>query len=83
MKRGPITRTIKLLEEYCEKVDEQITRALFERNLILKRGHPDFNFDMESLLAVGTEWDFDKAFEMIMSELVPKLKGEAWKGVEE
>ncbi len=85
LKRGEIDvgRTIKLLEEYCEKVDEQITRALFEQNLILKRGHPDFNFDMESLLAVGTEWDFDKAFKMIMSELVPKLKGEAWKGVEE
>lgn len=82
LKRGELDvgRTIKLLEEYCKKVDEQITRALFERNLILKRGHPDFNFDMESLLAVGTEWDFDKAFEMIMTELVPKLKGEAWKG---
>lgn len=63
-----VARTIKLLEEYCQKVDEQITRALFERNLILKRGHPDFNFDMESLLAVSTEWDFDAAFEMIMSE---------------
>ncbi len=85
LKRGDIDidRTIKLLEEYCEKVDEQITRALFERNLILKRGHPDFNFDMESLLATHAEWDFDRAFEMIMTEFIPKLKGEAWKRVEE
>ncbi len=77
-----VDRTIKLLEEYCKRVDEQITRAQFEKNLILKRDHPDFHFDMNSLLAIDTEWDFDAAFEMIMSEFVPGLKGEAWKGVE-
>jgi hypothetical protein len=36
--------------------------------------------DMEPLLAVGTEWNFDEAFKIIMTELVPKLKGEAWRG---
>lgn len=73
-------KALKLLEEYCDKVDEQITRALFERNMILKRNHDEFKMDMQPLLAVGTEWDFDKAFEMIMTDLVPRLKGEAWKG---
>ncbi len=73
--------SVQLMEEYCKKVHEQITRALFEQNLILKRNHPDFNFDMEPLLAFNTEWDFDEAFEMVMGELIPKLKGDAWKGV--
>lgn len=75
-----ITETVKLLEEYCKKVDEQITRAQFERNMILKKEHAEFKMDMEPLLAVGSEWDFDKAFEMVMNELAPKLKGDAWKG---
>jgi predicted nucleotidyltransferase component of viral defense system len=55
-------------------------RDLFERNLILKRDHQEFKMDMEPLLAVGTEWNFDEAFKIIMTELVPKLKGEAWRG---
>lgn len=75
-----LDRTIGLLENYCNQVDEQITRALFERNMILKKDHPDFHFDMEALLATNTNWDFDRAFEMVMTDLVPKLKGEAWKG---
>ncbi len=75
-----LNRTISLLEKYCERVEEQITRALFERNLILKRDHQEFKMDMEPLLAVGTEWNFDEAFKTIMTELVPKLKGEAWRG---
>lgn len=75
-----VDKAVELLEEYCDKVDEQITRAQFERNMLLKRNHPDFHFDMESLLATDTQWDFDKAFEMVMSNLAPKLKGDAWKG---
>ncbi len=75
-----VDRAVQLLEDYCNKVDEQITRALFERNMILKKDHDEFRMDMEPLLAVGTEWDFDKAFDMVMNELVPRLKGEAWKG---
>lgn len=75
-----VDRAIKLLEDYCKKVEEPISRAQFEENLLRKRDHQEFNMDMETLLAVGTEWDFDAAFEMIMTELVPKLKGEAWKG---
>ncbi|MCE2928081.1 MAG: nucleotidyl transferase AbiEii/AbiGii toxin family protein [Candidatus Caenarcaniphilales bacterium] len=75
-----LSQAIQLLEEYCERVDEKITRALFERNLILKREHQEFNMDMEPLLAIGTKWDFDKAFEMIMTQLMPKLKGDPWKG---
>jgi predicted nucleotidyltransferase component of viral defense system len=78
-----VDKTIGLLEDYCNQVDEQITRALFERNMILKKDHPDFYFDMQSLLAIDTDWDFNKAFDMVMTELIPKLKGEAWKGEEE
>jgi predicted nucleotidyltransferase component of viral defense system len=74
------SETVKLLEEYCKKVDEQITRAQFEQNMILKKEHAEFKMDMEPLLAVGSEWNFDQAFEMVMNELAPKLKGDAWKG---
>ena len=75
-----VDKTIKLLEEYCTKVNEKITRAMFERNMLLKREHKEFRADMQPLLAIGTEWDFDKAFEMVMTELMPKLKGQSWKG---
>ncbi len=77
-----IDKTVLLLEEYCKHVDEKITRTLFEENLILKKNHPEFNMDMKSLLAEGVQWNFNEAFEMVMRELIPKLKGEAWAGNE-
>lgn len=75
-----LNQTVRLLGEYCNKVNEQITRAQFEQNMILKKEHAEFKMDMESLLAVGSEWDFEQAFEMVMMNLAPRLKGEAWKG---
>jgi len=73
--------TVRLLEQHCAQTNEQISRALFERNLLLKREHHDFNMDMQALLSVATDWDFSSAFELIMTELIPRLKGEAWKGI--
>jgi len=73
-------RTISAFLQYMEQGGHQISRALFEQNLLGKREDPQFAGDIRPLLSADTLWDFDEAFAFAMDTLAPCLPGEPWQG---
>lgn len=73
-------RVVEVFAKYMEADGATVTRAMFEQNLAAKRKDPSFTADMTPLLAHGSAWDFEDAFERVWSGLVVLLSGEPWKG---
>jgi predicted nucleotidyltransferase component of viral defense system len=80
--RGGVSaeRIVQCFERYMREGGARVTRAMFEQNLAAKKTDPIFSSDMTPLLATGTVWSFDEAFDIVWRELVGRLPGEPWKG---
>jgi len=66
---------------HYNKYDQQvISRAMFEQNLYLKEQNKDFITDISILLAIGKNWNFNEAAEVVRKTLLIKLEGESWRG---
>lgn len=74
-----IKDVLPIFERYCHHEQEVITRALFEKNLAMKRDHKDFRLDMRPLLPSTLEWDFDKAYDLVLRNVISRIKGDPWK----
>lgn len=72
---------LRCFKNYLEREDDKISRAKFERNLLMKKNVDMFRGDIVPLLAAGVKHDFDKDFDLVMSKVIEKLPGEPWKGV--
>jgi predicted nucleotidyltransferase component of viral defense system len=66
--------------KYMAHGGQQISRAMFEQNLIEKKADPQFVHDIEPLLTTQSGWNFDQAFEDVMKRLIALLHGEPWRG---
>lgn len=67
---------------HYSKFDNQvISRANFEKNLLLKEQHKDFLQDISILLANGNNWGFNQAMQLVKECLISKLPGEPYQGV--
>ncbi len=71
---------ISIFEKYNNFNNDIITRALFEKNLLIKAKSKDFRQDISYLLTPETKWNFEIAFDSIMSTIPPLLKGNSWAG---
>lgn len=67
---------------YMSEGGRTVTRALFEANLHEKSRRKDFRGDMDVLLRHNLSWDFDDAMRTVLQQLVARLPGEEWKGVD-
>jgi predicted nucleotidyltransferase component of viral defense system len=76
-----VSTTIPIFQAYCRHEGEEVTRALFEKSLALKRDHQDFRLDMRPLLPPSVEWDFDRAYNLVLADVISLIPGEAWKGL--
>ncbi len=65
---------------YMKQEEHKISRAEFEKNLIGKLNDATFPEDVRPLLITGTAFDFQKAAEHVMSQLLPLMPGEPWQG---
>ncbi len=65
---------------YMEQEGHKISRAAFEQNLIGKLNDATFTEDVQPLLITGTVFDFRKAAEQVMNQLLPLMPGEPWQG---
>jgi predicted nucleotidyltransferase component of viral defense system len=74
-----IPNVLLLFQEYCEKIEARITRALFEKNLAEKRSRSDFSDDIRPLLAPEVAWHFEDAFQMVEETIIRHLPGKPWK----
>ena len=73
-------RVTDSFRKYMEYGGHQISRALFEKNLMEKKVDPLFTGDIEPLLLSESAWDFDQAFDDVMGRLIAILPGEPWQG---
>lgn len=67
---------------HCKRDNQNITRALFEKNLFEKIHYEDFRHDILDLLVDRNAWSFDAAYEMVKDRLIYLLPGEPWKKTE-
>jgi predicted nucleotidyltransferase component of viral defense system len=74
-----VSSVIPIFDAYCRHEGEEITQALFEKNLTLKRDHKDFRLDMRPLLPPNIEWDFDNAFNLVLTDVISHIPGSPWK----
>lgn len=74
---------MSIFEKHCDFQKEFITRAMFEKNLHLKKKYQDFKSDILPLLTPETQWDFSRAMKTVEIEFIQKLKGEPWQGSNE
>ncbi len=72
---------LDVFEKYCRRINNHVTRAMFEQSLEQKRYRPDFTTDIQPLLKPEIEWNFEEAFAMVKGDIVSQLPGEPWKGV--
>lgn len=72
--------TFAIFDQYCEREGQKVTRAMFEKSMASKRENKDFNIDMHELLAVGGDWNFNEAFDIVHDKIINNLRGDPWKG---
>lgn len=58
------------------------TRAQVEANLDAKGRSKAFRGDIAPLLRPGIDWDFDRAMQAVLDQVVSRLPGEPWRGDE-
>lgn len=66
--------------QYMEHEGHRISRAEFENNLSEKLQDPRFLEDIGPLLLKNSGWNFQKAADFVMDELIVLLPGDAWQG---
>lgn len=64
-------------------MDLKISRAEFEANLLGKKDMQEFREDMQALLPLKSKLNFNQDFDLVMSRIIAKLPGDAWKGAGE
>jgi predicted nucleotidyltransferase component of viral defense system len=70
---------LKVFSAHCNKDNQKITRALFEKSLHEKMAFEDFRQDVVNLLANSNEWAFVEACDLVKDKLINLLPGEPWK----
>jgi predicted nucleotidyltransferase component of viral defense system len=73
-------RVIAVFSEYMSRDGHRVTRAQFEKNIAGKLHDPEFVADMGALLSAGFTWDIKTAAPLVLSRLIERLPGDAWKG---
>lgn len=69
-------RIVAAFSAYMDHGGHRITRALFEQNMVAKRGDPQFTADIGPLLAHGYDWDLEEANRAVSERLIAILPGE-------
>ncbi len=64
---------------YMKRKGQKVSRAEFEENLLKKLSDAAFRDDILPLLRDELDYDFDKAAQYMLDEIVSKLPGKPWK----
>ncbi len=71
---------VSCFERYMTEGGHAASRAQVEANLAAKRRSKAFRGDIAPLLRPGVEWDFDRAMDIVLGEVIARLPGESWRG---
>jgi len=72
---------IKAFKHYNSFHKVNISRADYEQNILLKMENAAFLSDAEKVLPEAAGWNPQEAFDLVTKNLVSKLDGEPWKGL--
>jgi len=75
-------RIVDAFLKYMSSGSHKVSRALFEKNLLEKRGSLQFTGDIRPLLKIDIDWDFDQALDFILETLITRIPGDPWKGLD-
>lgn len=73
-------RVVRCFHEYLAHEGIRVSHAEFEANLSQELNDPAFAGDTEPLLAPGIDWVPTEGARLLDEEVLPRLKGEPWKG---
>lgn len=68
-----LNRVFDIFAKYCAHNNVQISREEFLKNLELKKDHRDFHMDMSVLLPSKLHWNFDKAYQFVVDNVISRL----------
>jgi len=71
---------VRFFRAYTEAEGLNVTRALFEENLVTKLALPAFTGDISLLLPPGSEFDVGAGAARVAQDVLPLLPGKPWKG---
>jgi len=71
-------RVVECFQRYMREAGHSASRAQVEENLAAKRHDARFVSDIEPLLRPGTDWDANKAMDVVLQDFVSKLPGARW-----
>ena len=72
-------KVLKTFQHYNQKNKISISRAEFEKNLLLKMQMQEFLKDATLVLADSINWNPMLGAELVMNKLIEKLPGDPWK----
>ena len=58
---------------YGKYVGERVTRAMFEKNMVERAKNESFRNEVRSLITNDSGWNFNKAYEKVLTDVVNKL----------
>jgi len=76
------SRVVECFQRYMDHDGATVSRAEFEANLAAKLASAVFLEDLRLLVPAEVEYDPAKAARVVKDELIAKLPGEPWKGIE-
>ena len=68
-----LNRVFDIFAKYCAYNDVQISREEFIKNLEQKKDNRDFHVDMSLLLPSKLHWNFDKAYQFVLDNVISRL----------
>lgn len=77
---GTPENIVKSFRKYASEGGRAVTRAQFEENLAIKRNSKEFQDDIGPLLHPRITWDFDKAMDVVLDQIIALVPGDPWKG---
>ena len=75
-------KVIDTFNQYNQANQVSISRAEFEKNLVLKMELREFTGDVKALLSDGINWSPANAYSSVMDCLVSQLAGLPWKNLD-
>ncbi len=76
-------RVVECFQNYIDHDGTTVSRAEFEANLAAKLKSDVFLEDIKPLIRTDIEYDPVVAVEMVQNDLIARLPGEPWKGIDE
>lgn len=66
-------QVLEIFQNYCVYNNIMISKELFLENMKLKRLNKDFQIDMNVLLPHHIEWNFEEAFDFVVTHIISEI----------